>query len=237
MHRIARGIAARLWLDPVAERRPRRRTAGDLQSVPYRGDGHDLDLDRTLDVLAERRPLAPEEIVVRQRRLTPRAIVLLVDVSGSMRGERLHAPAAAVGALVSELMRDLVSVVAFASDAALLLSLGQRASLEQVVDSLLALDPAGLTNVGFPLEVAAAELARASGHERRVVLLSDCVHNAGPDPRSVAARLPRLDVLFDATGECDVALARGLARAGRGTVATIRHHRDVAGGLTRIFER
>ena len=37
------------------------------------------------------------------------------------------------------------------------------------------------------------------------MLLSDCVHNAGPDPRPFAARLPRLDVLLDT----DVAPALG----------------------------
>jgi hypothetical protein len=49
-----------------------------------------------------------------------------------------------------------------------------------------------------------------------VLLLSDCVHNAGPDPRPPAARLPRLDVLLDTSGEQDEELARELARRGRG---------------------
>ena len=49
-----------------------------------------------------------------------------------------------------------------------------------------------------------------------MLLLSDCVHNAGPDPRPLAARLPRLDVLLDTSGEQDAELARDLARLGRG---------------------
>jgi hypothetical protein len=68
-----------------------------------------------------------------------------------------------------------------------------------------------------------------------VVLLSDCVHNAGPDPRDRAARLPRLDVLLDVSGEKDVELGRQLAGLGRGRLRTIRHHRDVAPALTEIF--
>ena len=44
-----------------------------------------------------------------------------------------------------------------------------------------------------------------SAASARAVLLSDCVHNAGPDPRPFAARLPRLDVLLDT----DVAPALG----------------------------
>lgn len=71
-----------------------------------------------------------------------------------MRGERVRTAAATVGALGAEPARDDLAVVAFWSDAA-------------------------------------------------VVLLSDCVHNAGPDPRPLAARVARLDVLLDASGEQD----------------------------------
>ena len=51
-------------------------------------------------------------------------MVLLVDVSGSMRGERIRTAAATVGALAGELQRDDLAVVAFWSDAAMLLQLG-----------------------------------------------------------------------------------------------------------------
>jgi hypothetical protein len=68
-----------------------------------------------------------------------------------------------------------------------------------------------------------------------VVLLSDCVHNAGPDPRPEAARLQRLDVLLDVSGEQDVDLARELTRAGHGRLARIRTYRDVAPSLGRAF--
>jgi hypothetical protein len=68
-----------------------------------------------------------------------------------------------------------------------------------------------------------------------VLLLSDCVHNAGPDPRQAAARLPRLDVLLDTSGEDDVELGRDLARIGRGRLRLIRDHRDVAAALRAVF--
>ena len=60
---------------------------------------------------------------------------------------------------------------------------------------------------------------------------SDCVHNAGPDPRSNAARLPRLD----ASGEQDADVARDLARLGRGRLLRAAHYRDVAPALSSVF--
>jgi hypothetical protein len=61
------------------------------------------------------------------------------------------------------------------------------------------------------------------------------VHNAGPDPRPLAARLPRLEVLLDVTGEQDLDLARDLARLGRGRLRQIRTYRDVAPALSELF--
>ena len=188
----ARAIAARLAILPPPASRLVRRTVGELVTVPNRGRADDIDLDRTLDVLAERRPLTSEDIFVRERRRRRRAIVLAVDVSGSMRGERLRTAAATVGALTSELVREDFAVVAFWSDAAMLLRFGETSSLEDVVDQMLALTASGLTNVGFSLEVAERELRYRASSQQRVILLSDCVHNAGPDPRGIVPRLPRL---------------------------------------------
>lgn len=232
---VAASIAARLSLRRPRSDATRRRGAGTLTSVPYKGGSDDVDLDRTLEVLTERPVPEPEDIVVRERMRTRRSAVLLVDVSGSMRGERVKLSAATVGALAGELVADHLGVVAFWSDAAVLLPLGRPVRPHTLVEDLLRLPARGLTNVAFPLQVARRELAAVPVRDARVVLLSDCVHNAGPDPRPLAARLPRLDVLLDLTGEHDLELARELAAAGRGRVRTVRTHRDVAPALSAIF--
>ncbi|HEV7651959.1 MAG TPA: VWA domain-containing protein [Actinophytocola sp.] len=231
----ARRIAARLAV-PRARREPAaRRGAGRLASLPYRGGSDDIDLDRTIEVLAERPVPEDEDIVVRERVRSRRSVVLAVDVSGSMRGERIRTAAATVGALAGELRRDDLAVLAFWSDAAVLVHLGHRVEPLSLVDTLLRIPARGLTNVAFPLGVAAVELARVPAVDARTILLSDAVHNAGPDPRPFAARLPRLDVLLDVAGEHDVDLARELAAAGHGRAFRIRTHRDVAPALRELF--
>jgi Mg-chelatase subunit ChlD len=233
--RRARQIAARL-----AVPRPRRDVtarggSGQLASVRYRGGSDDIDLDRTVEQLVEH-PLPDEDdIVVRERVRTRRSVVLLADVSGSMRGERMRTAAATVGALAGELARDDLAVVAFWSDAAVLAHLGQRVAAQQLLDAMLRIPARGLTNIAFALDVAARELARVPARDARVLLLSDCVHNAGPDPRPVAARLPRLDILLDTSGEQDADLARDLARLGRGRLLRAAHYRDVAPALSSVF--
>ena len=237
----ARQIAVRLALRrPRRDRRPLR-GAGDLASLPYRDGSADLDLDRTLEALVAN-PVPDENddrwLLTQERVRTRRSVVLAVDVSGSMKGERIRTAAATVGAIAGELADDDLAVIAFWSDAAVLHRLGAPARPSDLLDLLLSVPARGLTNVGFPLQLAARELSRVPARDARVLLLSDCVHNAGPDPRTFAARLPRLDVLLDIgtpPGEHDLELGRDLAHAGRGTLRPIHHHRDVAPALTAIF--
>ena len=240
--RRAREIAARLALPRPRRDLLARRGAGALATVPYRGGSDDIDLDRTLERLAEKPVPEDTDILVRERVRTRRSVVLLVDVSGSMRGERVRTAAATVGALASELAGhglagDDMAVVAFWSDAAVLAHLGQRVPAQRIIESMAEIPARGLTNLAFPLQVARRELARVPARDARVLLLSDCVHNAGPDPRPPAARLPRLEVLLDVTGEQDPDLARDLARLGRGRLRHIRTYRDVAPALSEIFAR
>ncbi|MGK5115022.1 MULTISPECIES: vWA domain-containing protein [unclassified Geodermatophilus] len=208
---------------------------GELTSLPWSGGSDELDLERTLELLAADPFPEERDIIVRERVRQRRSVVLVVDVSGSMKGERVRTAAATVGALAGELARDQVAVVAFWSDAAVLVRLGEQVAPLAVLDLLLRVPTQGLTNVTFALETAAKQLPGAPARDARVLLLSDCVHNAGPDPRLTAARLPRLDVLLDVSGEKDVDLGRDLARLGRGRLRTVRDHRDVAGALTAVF--
>ena len=81
--------------------------------LPYRGGADELDLDATVARIAGRPAVDEDDIVVRERIAATRSVVLLVDVSGSMRGERVRTAAATVGALAAELSRDNLAVVAF----------------------------------------------------------------------------------------------------------------------------
>lgn len=232
---LAHRIASRLSIPKPKRDSTATRGLGELTTVPYRGASDEIDLDATIAVLAEHPVPEDEDILVRERLRVKRSIVLLVDVSGSMKGERINTAAATVGAVAGELSDDALAVIAFWSDAAVVLPLGGPVQPSELLDRILRIPARGLTNVAFPLEAAAEQLARVPAREARVILLSDCVHNAGPDPRPFAARLPRLDVLLDASGEKDIELGRELASRGRGICRVVRSYRDVAPAISQMF--
>ena len=103
--RRARQIAARLAMPRPRRDTSDRRGVGELASVRYRGGSDDIDLDRTVEQLVEHPVPEEDDIIVRERVRTRRSVVLLADVSGSMRGERVRTAAATVGALAAELAR------------------------------------------------------------------------------------------------------------------------------------
>lgn len=233
--RRARQIAARLAVGRPRRDITARRGIGELTSLRYRGGSDDIDLDATLDNLVEHPVPEDDDIIVRERVRTRRSVVLAVDVSGSMRGERVRTAAATVGALAAELARDDLAVIAFWSDAVVLTHLGRAVTATRLLDTLLRIPARGLTNIAFPLQVGRRQLARVPARDARLVLLSDCVHNAGPDPRFAAAGLARLDVLLDTSGEHDTDLARDLARLGHGRLARAHTYRDVAPAISALF--
>lgn len=220
---------------PPRQRLDQRRGSRRLQSISYDGLNADIDLDRTIDILAQKPLLDAQDIMVRDRRGASRAVIVCVDLSGSMRGNRMITMGAAVGALASQLHRERLGVVAFWSDAAIVHPLGEPVIPSRILDLLTAIPARGLTNVSWPIELAGRQLRRDPSRDRRILLLSDCVHNAGPDPRLTAAVGPRIDVLLDTSGESDAELAGEIARAGRGTVQLVGTHLDVAPALDRVF--
>ena len=228
-------IARRLSVRLRSPDRHDRSGTGRLISAPYRDGSDDIDLDRTLAVLAERPVPEDSDIIVRRRVRARTAVALVVDVSGSMRGEKALTAAATVGALSGELVDDELAVIAFWKNAAVVKHLREARSAATVLDDLLRLPTRGLTNVAFALEVAGRQLAGSRARRRRAILLSDAVHNAGPDPRLVARELPRLDILLEVDGEHDEQLADEMARLGRGRALPVRTHRDVAPALNRLL--
>ncbi len=232
-HEVA-AIASKLALRPRrAHDHHRGRTRPSL--ARFDGNSDDIDLDRTVELLAERRPLAAEELFVRRPTRARRSVALLADVSGSMDDTKARITAAAVGALAGELLDDELTVIAFWKDLALLRTRATRLDPVALLDELLRIQPRGLTNVHGAIELAARELQHSSLERRCIVVLSDCVHNAGPDPRDAARLAPTTHVLLEATGEHDAWLGERIAGVGGGRIRTVTRLRDVAPALTALL--
>jgi Mg-chelatase subunit ChlD len=220
----ARALARRLLprLGPAGP--PRRRGTHRLAVHAGALEG-ELDLERTLDRAGARRPRHSDELVTRRFAAAPRAVCLLVDRSGSMGGHAVALAAVAAAAVVSAAAatgpgpaasgeRLRCAVIAFASETMVLRSLRDPAPAERVIDDLLSLRGHGRTDLAAALRACARELRDVPPGGRTALLLSDCLHTRGLDPRAAAGALDRLHVL--GTSGAEDARAAGIALARRG---------------------
>ncbi len=230
----ARQVAAKVFIRMARQGRPARRGLRRLTTV--RGTEGDLELDRTLDRTGGLRPRHAEDFVVRRWGATQRAICLLVDRSGSMKGEAVAmAGLAAAAVVISGGEHSDCSVVAFSDRPIVLQSQGQRRLPDELVGDLLALRGLGTTDLARALGAAAAQLGRATSPDRIAVLMSDCLATAGADPLLSLRGVDRLHVLGTSLDPESLAAGRALARRGRGQHVVALHPHEVATAMSSLL--
>jgi Mg-chelatase subunit ChlD len=221
----ARALAARL---PVGH--PRRGVAdrpGTSRLVTRREpSGSDVDLDASLAARGGDPHWRAEHLHTRGWRSTGRAVVLLVDASGSVAGDELATAVLTASALVQRMRPgDELAVVAFWSRAVVLRPMSAAPRVDLVVDRLCDLRGGGTTDLDLALRTAAAQLSRSRAADRQVLLLSDGLATESPDPVDAAralARMPaRLQVMALSAEEEASASCAALAAAGGGRVAAL----------------
>jgi magnesium chelatase subunit D len=227
----ARRLAAQVFIRLGQAGRARSRGIRRLEPS-RRGEG-DLDLERTLERWPGHGPLAREDLVTRAWAARCRAVCLAVDASGSMAGPGVAMAAVAAAAVVLAGSDRLApSVIAFSGDARVLQEQGTRRPPADLVGDLIGLRGHGVTDLAGALRAAAAQLARADGAERIVILLSDCLRTAGDDPGQALGGIDRLHVLCPGA---DGAPAATLARAGGGISQPVGTLADVASALRALL--
>ncbi len=236
----ARSAAARLLL-PLARpaSTPRSGGSGRLATVAA-PDGLDLDIDATLERLAERPHLDSNDLRWRAWRRSSVAYVLLVDASGSVSGDPLAAAVVAAASLALRLRpHDELAVVAFWSRAVVLRDVRSAAPATTVLDALFDLRGGDTTDLALGLRTALAQAGMARAGRREVVTLTDGMANEGGDPVVVAAATgaagARLHVLALPGDDDGPAACARLADAGGGRTAPLLRPSQAAVALTEVL--
>jgi Ca-activated chloride channel family protein len=164
----------------------------------------------------------------------PVGLVLVVDRSGSMSGEKFEqAKKACISAIAALKKDDRVAVVIFDSEARILVELGE-ASRPELAATVSKMQPGGGTHIKPALEAAAALIP--DGNLRfRIVLMSDGqAPRDGLDEVVGALRHRGISLSSVALGEeADRELLRNLAEKGGGTF----HDVSLPAELETVFVR
>ena len=233
---LAKRLAGRLFLD-VSKRGPvRPRGIGKMVSLPYRPDRGDLDIDASIEAIAEahggRSAIDPDGLRVRAWARPGTALCLMVDRSGSMGGKPLATSAVAAAAVAWRAPEDY-SVLAFGKDIVVAKSQDVYKDSERVVNDVLTLRGFGTTDVAGALQVAHVQLMRSRAGRRIAVLLSDCRATVEGDVRAAASALEELLILAP---EGDSEEAEKLAEAVGARVRTVSGPAEVAAALSELLD-
>lgn len=150
--------------------------------------GVDLDLDWTLERLAERPHLSADDLRWRGWQRPGRVVVLVVDASGSVTGSPLNAALVTAAALANRTGdRDQLGVIAFWSRAVVLRHVNDPSPPASVLTRLLALRGGDTTDLAGGIRAGLGQIAKAVPARRDLVLLTDGMANEGDDPVPAAA--------------------------------------------------
>lgn len=235
MAALAARLAGRLVLDLARSGRREGRGPGRLTlDRADRADG-DIDLEASLDPLAEARaqgrPPELSDLRVSRWSRPASALAVVVDRSGSMGGKRLAVAAVAAAACAHRAPAEW-AVIAFSDQAVEVKSLDQDREVTAVVNDVLGLRGYGTTDLAAALASAAEQLARSQASRRIAVLLSDCRSTAGADPDAAARKLAELAVIAPADDSADAA---AWARAVGARFATVDGPRAIPDAVAAVL--
>lgn len=232
LRELTRQMALKIVVN-IARRSPTTNPGrGKLKPVRYRFNSDDLDLDRTLEEIAGKPYPEYDDFWVTERVRARKTYALLLDVSGSMRGEKLMHVALAAGSLARNINEDDYSVVLFWRDAAVVKAAGQEKPFTRVLDDILAARARGLTNLHHGLQVGLRELERASTQEKEAIIFTDGMHNIGEDPMALVAKYPKLHVIGTSLEEGRVRACQDLATRGGGRSVFVEHMQDIPAAVS-----
>ncbi len=180
----------------------------------------------------------PLDFQIKNTKMRPPALALVIDRSGSMTGEKLAMAKAAASASVEVLSPgDYVSIIAFDTAANLVVPLTKKEDSTDILSRLDSVGAAGGTNMYPALTLAYEQLAQAAdAGVRHIVLLTDGMTEGAGYQQLVEQMRKDQNVTLSTVAvgaDADVKLLEQLARAGGG-----RFHQALSpSSLPRIFQQ
>ena len=178
----------------------------------------------------------------------PTDLIVILDRSGSMQGEKIEFARAAVAELIAQLSpQDRFALVSYSSAAHLSIPLAPASPRARKIwrREVARIQPNGGTNMSAGIDVAlrAVETSRTAGRAARVILISDGLANEGDASleglKARAARVTRWEHVLSTVGvgeDFNEFLMSSLADAGTGNYYYLNDATELASVFSQEFE-
>ena len=211
--------------------RPNLTLTSPLTELPVEALHPEFDLDETSEASLTpfiTNEMMPSDVWMEYRVERPVSIILAVDLSASMSGEKLAWMAVALACVLLEYSCNQVGVIGFENTGQVFHHPRQNQTIENILLRLMNHPAQGYTHLEEGLKGALRMTSQLNRPEKsKVILLSDGKYTAGKNPTYLAPKFSHLTVIKLGEGKEGLLLCRNLARLGRGEFKQIRDHREL----------
>ena len=208
---------------------PTERRSAALSELPGGAEQSEFDLEETLEnaplAVSGDFPVTEQDIWMSYSAHRRQPVILCVDTSLSMTGEKLALTAVALVVVLLQFPEDPVGIVAFENEAKILKHPSEKISLQQLVERFLDVPAQGYTHLEDGMKAALSLVTQTMGAGQSrfpsTVLLTDGKYTAGRDPAYLAPRFPHLVVLKMGREKASLDLCRELAQKGKGALKEV----------------
>ena len=200
----------------------------EAQLKQTQGSVLELDVEESLlQNLGKNHPSLRGESVYQVRSERDHGILLLLDTSLSMKGEKLALLGITVAAVCESVPKAALCILGFDSEIHAIKEFKEDISTEVAVERTLSIPPGGFTNIDHGLKQARMRLDHSSYPQARVILISDGRYTEGKDPTVESKRfrfIYPVKIGKDPTGRT---VMREIADTGQGRFAEVREMHDL----------
>ena len=164
------------------------------------------------------------------------AMVLVIDKSGSMGGQKIEMAKDAAKAAVELLgPKDKVGVIAFDGDLFWIADVQAASNKGQILDKISAIEAGGGTTMGPPMEAAYEALTNTPARLKHVIMLTDGVSEPA-DFEGIAQNMAQSKMTCSTVAvgdDCDFKVLQEIARIGNGRY----YHSEDPSNVPQIFAK
>jgi len=221
---------ARQSLGPV--QKPYRYESATHEEIASSGgvmQSPELDIEETL--------LHRDEPVFQVKLERDHGLVIVLDTSLSMKGEKLALLGATVAAVAMSVPSSALAILGFDSAIHEIKRFDEKVSIEQSVERVLSIPPGGFTNISRGLSEAREWIQSSRFKQARVILISDGRYTEGVDPVKIARLLPFVYPVKIGKEQTGREVMRSIADTGMGTFMEVREMRELPMQLLQAIRR
>jgi hypothetical protein len=202
----------------------------DLPASIQKGCEFELEIEETLLNRVGSAGRDPEEWY-RVRQEKDHGLVLLLDTSLSMKGEKLALLGVTVAAACESVPPEALSILGFDSVIHPIKEFGESVPVEVAVERTLSIPPGGFTNIERALHEARRRIEESAHPGARVILISDGRYTEGAHPLNEASRMRVIYPVKIGKDPGGRTVMKEIADSGLGSFSEIREMGELPGFL------